>query len=44
LIMVLIKKKKLKQKIPFGPFLLFGFFCTWFWNAEIISIFARIAH
>ena len=32
-----VNKKGLKQAVPFGPFLIFGFVIAWFWGKEILS-------
>ena len=37
-IMVLLKKAKLKGKVPFGPFLVGGTFAAWWWGDWIWSI------
>jgi prepilin signal peptidase PulO-like enzyme (type II secretory pathway) len=36
-IMILLKKAKIKQKIAFGPFLVFGTFVSWWWGEVIFK-------
>jgi len=36
-LLMAIKKKKFKSKIAFGPFLILGFFVSWFWTYEILT-------
>jgi prepilin signal peptidase PulO-like enzyme (type II secretory pathway) len=36
-IMILLKKAKIKQKIAFGPFLVFGTFISWWWGEMIFK-------
>ncbi len=35
--LVLLKKKKMRSEVPFGPFLAIGTFASLFWAAEILS-------
>jgi len=34
-IMILLKKAKIKQKIAFGPFLVYGTFVSWWWGEAV---------
>ena len=40
-IMILGKRAKLKQKIAFGPFLVFGTFVSWWWGEMIFNAIIR---
>lgn len=42
LVLMLLKRKGLKSKIAFGPFLVFGMMIMLFWKDEIIGIMRRI--
>lgn len=37
LLLLFLKKKKFKQAIPFGPFLVFGFYVALYWYKPVIS-------
>jgi len=39
ILLVVLKKKTLKSKIPLGPFLVFGTFAAIFWADQIINLF-----
>ncbi len=43
LILIAIKKKKIKQQIPFGPFLIIGTLTAYFYGAKIIEIYLNYA-
>jgi len=40
--LILLKKKKIKSKIPFGPFIVFGTTVMLFWGEKIMEIIKRI--
>jgi prepilin signal peptidase PulO-like enzyme (type II secretory pathway) len=40
--LVVLKKKKFKSEVPFGPFLCAATFVVWLWGEEIISWYFRI--
>jgi len=42
LITILFKNKKLKSRIPFGPFLVIGTIIILFWGKEILEIIKRV--
>ena len=42
IILVLIKKAKIGQKIAFGPFLVFGIFVSYLWGEKIISLVEKL--
>jgi leader peptidase (prepilin peptidase)/N-methyltransferase len=42
LILLLLRKKKLKSKIAFGPFLVLGIFIMLFWQKEIFQLMNKI--
>jgi len=37
IILIVLREKKLKSEIPFGPFLIIGTFMAMFWGQQIIS-------
>jgi prepilin signal peptidase PulO-like enzyme (type II secretory pathway) len=37
IILILVKRAKLRQKVPFGPFLIFAFIISCFWGSRIIN-------
>ncbi len=43
LVLIAIKRKKIKQQIPFGPFLIIGTLTAYFYGAEIIEIYLNYA-
>ena len=42
LILIILKKKKIKSKIPFGPFLVVGALTLLFWSKEIFDLIFRL--
>ena len=42
LILLLLKKKKLKSKIAFGPFLVLGVLIMLFWQKEVFQLINKI--
>ena len=42
LMLVINRKKILKQKIPFGPFLVLGFFVSWFFGERLILLISQL--
>lgn len=38
LMAVVFRRKKLKQKIPFGPFLILGLLCSLFWFDQLVRV------
>lgn len=40
--MVFVKKMNRKSKIPFGPFLITGFFLAWWWGDKILALILKV--
>ncbi len=41
-VLIILRRKKFGQTIPFGPFLVAGFFISFFWANQIISWYIRL--
>jgi len=42
MVLILLKKKKIKSKVPFGPFIVIGTVVMLFWGEKILEIIKRI--
>jgi len=38
LILMILKKANKKSQVPFGPFMIFGFFVAWWWGEKIVEL------
>ena len=38
LILMIFKKANKKSQVPFGPFMIFGFFVAWWWGEKIVEL------